>query len=578
MKTIRVLMLLTTAASGMAHPVSVRAGEDEALAMSFEPALMSLAPTQTKRRRSRALKPGKASKPARLPPPALAPSPGPTGREANCEDRIDDDGDSLTDCLDSDCYDLPVCRTVGGLENTDLLCSDGIDNDSDGAPDCEDKDCHRLGLTACAGSWKGPLSGIGLEGEGELAPSSDIPELGAGMSFEDLIGTGKDIDGERNDLLCSDGYDNDGDGLTDCQDYGCRFDPEVSVCQPQLGGVRFSVWAHAQVSRGFDRDDDDLQWDASFNRIQLRAFGEFPFIQNSFFLLSVRADRTPRLTFATFQLPLGGGHFFVLNAGSGALSNGLTIGTQKNILLDRAFYLFTPFEAGNGITLEQNGPLIQGLLEYRYFVAAGAGNFNGNIGGRFFDNDNFNFTWGAGAQLGFFPFGRFDRWDSRFLYTPTSLGLSFYLGGRYDERALERFPAANLAMLFRWNRLLLTSEGWVKRELNFGAWQASWNVTAGILVIPRWLMIAADVGQFFPGDYDDVPSDSVLASRDFDRQTDQFQWRVAAHLYAWRNNGVISLLYTDNQTEQFDPNIAVGRDRFPNVQSRELRLEARLGF
>ena len=133
-------------------------------------------------------------------------------------------------------------------------------------------------------------------------------------------------------------------------------------------------------------------------------------------------------------------------------------------------------------------------------------------------------------------------------------------------------------MLFRWNRFLVTSEGWVKRELNFGAWQVSWNVTAGVLVIPRWLMIAADVGQFFPGDYDEVPPDSVLASRDFDRQTDQFQWRVAAHLYAWRNNGVISLLYTDNQTEQFDPSIAVGRNRFPNVQSRELRLEARLGF
>ena len=374
MKTIRVVMLLAAAVLGMTYPVSAQAAEDEALAMSFEPALMSLAPAQTKRRRGRALKPRDTSRVERTPPPTLAQTSASTSREVNCEDRIDEDGDSLTDCLDSDCYDLPVCRTAGGLENTNLLCSDGIDNDADGAPDCDDKDCHRLGITACVGSWKGPLSGTGLGGADETpASSNDIPELGEGMSVEDLIGTGKDIDGERNDLLCSDGYDNDGDGLTDCQDYGCRFDPEVSVCQPQLGGVRFSVWAHAQVSRNFDRDDDDLQWDASFNRIQLRAFGEFPFIQNSFFLLSVRADRTPRLTFATFQLPLGGGHFFVLNAGSGALSNGLTIGTQKNILLDRAFYLFTPFEAGNGITLEQNGPIIQGLLEYRYFVAAGRG-------------------------------------------------------------------------------------------------------------------------------------------------------------------------------------------------------------
>lgn len=499
-------------------------------------------------------------------------------KETNCEDRIDEDQDSLTDCLDSDCYDLPICKTAGGIENTDFLCSDGIDNDKDGAPDCEDKDCYRLGVTACAGSWKGNLSGTGISPAAAPEDPGEIPDLGEGMSVEDLIGTGKDIDGERNDFLCSDGFDNDGDGLTDCQDYGCRFDPEVTVCQPQLGGVRFSVWAHAQVSHDFDAEEGDLEWDASFNRIQLRAFGEFPFIQNSFFLLSVRADRTPRLTFATFQLPLGGGHFFVLNAGSGGLSNGLVIGTQKNVLLDRAFYLFTPFESGNGITIEQNGPIIQGLLEYRYFLAAGAGNFTGVVGGRFFDNDDRNFNWGVGGQIGFFPFGRFDRWDSRFLYTPGSLGLSVYLGGRYDERNFERFPAGNLAVLFRAHRFLVTGEGWIKRELNFGSWQFSWNLTAGVLVIPKWVMLAADVGQFFPGDFDETPPDSVLASRDFDRQTDQFQWRVAAHFYAYRNNGVISLLYTDNQTEEFRPNVPVGGDRFPNVTSRELRLEARLGF
>lgn len=504
------------------------------------------------------------------------------GTETNCEDRRDDDGDSLVDCLDSDCYDLPICKTAGGLENTDMLCSDGIDNDGDGALDCEDKDCYRAGVSACSGSWRGPLSGTGLaKTEANSSDPDELPELGDGMSTADLIGTGKDIDGERNDYVCSDGYDNDGDGLTDCADYGCRFDPDVTVCQPQLGGVRFSVWAHAQMSHNFDREDDELQYDAGFNRVQLRAFGEFPFIQNSFFLLSIRADRTPRLTFATFQLPLGGGHFFVINAGSGGLSNGLVIGTQKNLLLDRAFYLFTPFESGNGITLEHNGPIVQGLLEFRYFLAAGAGNFNGNIGGRYFDNDDFNFTWGAGAQLGFFPVGRFDRWDTRFLYNPASLGLSFYLGGRYDERALERFPAFNLASMFRWNRFVATAEGWVKRELNYGAWQASWNVTGGVLLIPQYLMLAADIGQFYPGDYDERPTDAVLANRDLSRQTDQFQYRAALHFYAWRNNGVISLLYTHNEQERFDDGtfsnpsdgVYVGGE-----PERQIRLEARLGF
>lgn len=501
--------------------------------------------------------------------------------ETQCNDRMDDDGDSLIDCLDSDCYHLPICKSAGGLENTDVLCSDGIDNDNDGAKDCEDKDCLRAGLSACSGSWQGPLGGTGVTSPNQSVASSDeIPDLGEGMTVADLIGTGKDIDGERNDYLCSDGYDNDGDGFTDCQDYGCRFDPEVTVCQAQLGGVRFSVWAHAQVSRNFDREDDDLQWDAGFNRIQLRAFGEFPFIQDSFFLLSMRADGTPRLTFATFQLPIAAGHFLVINAGSGGLSNKLVLGTQKNPLLDRPYYLFTAFESGNGITVETNGPIVQGLLEYRGFFAAGAGNFNGNVGGRYFDNDDFNFTWGAGAQIGFFPFGRFDRWDSRFLYTPASLGLSFYLGGRYDEKPYERFPAVNLSMLFRWNRFLLTAEGWGKRELNYGAWQASWNVTGGFLIIPKYLMFAADVGQFFPGDYDDRPDDAILISRDIRRQTDQFMYRGALHFYVWRNNGVISLLYTHSDQDVFDDGaFSVADDGFYTTETnRELKLEARLGF
>ncbi len=519
------------------------------------------------------------------------PSDGKPATEVDCENRIDDDGDGLVDCLDSDCYENEACKTFGGLENTNAFCSDGIDNDGDGAVDCDDKDCYREGITVCLGSWEGPMSGTGVKPK---TPPRDrgghdgeaIPQLGPGMTVADLIGTGDDIDGERNDFLCSDGFDNDGDGFTDCEDYGCRFDPDVTVCQPQLGGIRFSVWAHAQVSRNLDERnperprDDDLQFDAGFNRIQLRAFGELPFIQNSFFLINIAGERTPRLTFATFQLPLGGGHNFVVNAGSGALSNNLVIGTQKNLLLDRAFYVFQAFESGNGVTLEQNGPIIQGLLEYRYFVAGGAGNFNGNIGGRFFDNDNFNFTWGAGGQIAWFPVGRFDRWDTRFLYTPANLGLSFYLGGRYDEKELERFPAGNLSILFRWSRFLATGEGWIKRELNFGAWQYAWNFTAGILVIPRWLMIAADVGQFFPEDFDNRPTDTVLASRDFRRATEQFQYRFAAHLYAWRNNGVISLLYTHNETEFFrSGSFSIEDDGFYVDRTlRQLRLEARIGF
>ena len=65
------------------------------------------------------------------------------------------------------------------------------------------------------------------------------------MGIEDLIGSGKDKDGERNDVLCSDGFDNDGDGMVDCADYGCRFDPDVTICQGVLT-FAFRSWDISQ--------------------------------------------------------------------------------------------------------------------------------------------------------------------------------------------------------------------------------------------------------------------------------------------------------------------------------------------
>lgn len=151
-------------------------------------------------------------------------------KETNCSDRIDEDGDTVTDCADADCYDDPVCKTAGGLENNNVLCSDWIDNDGDGAVDCEDVDCNGPGITACQGSWQGPLTGTGATpapgtGPADGATSSgELPVLGEGQSVEDLLGTGSDADGERNDFVCSDGFDNDGDGAIDWPD-----DPECTA-------------------------------------------------------------------------------------------------------------------------------------------------------------------------------------------------------------------------------------------------------------------------------------------------------------------------------------------------------------
>src|SRR5262249_39853053 len=51
----------------------------------------------------------------------------------NCSDGIDNDGDGLVDCADSDCKDNPVCKKE--------ICGNCIDDDGDGLVDFDDPDC-----------------------------------------------------------------------------------------------------------------------------------------------------------------------------------------------------------------------------------------------------------------------------------------------------------------------------------------------------------------------------------------------------------------------------------------------------
>ena len=151
--------------------------------------------------------------------------------QEKCDNGVDDDGDTVYDCGDADCFNDPICAPDGQPENSDKRCGDWIDNDSDGHLDCDDSDCYGVGIRICEGSYDKMKRGGSSSSSATGDMDDDIPELGAGMSVEDLIGTGSDNDGERNDVVCSDGIDNDDDGRTDCADFGCRFDPTVTVCQ-----------------------------------------------------------------------------------------------------------------------------------------------------------------------------------------------------------------------------------------------------------------------------------------------------------------------------------------------------------
>ena len=507
-------------------------------------------------------------KPAPTAPPAAAPAK--SDKETNCTDRSDNDGDTVVDCADADCYDNPVCKPSGVPEKTNSLCTDFVDNDGDGAIDCDDMDCQGPGITACKGSWRGGAGGTTAR-QGEY----EMPELADGMAVEDLVGKGSDKDGERNDEVCADGIDNDNDGRTDCADFGCRFDPSVTVCSGNPG-MRFSVVTQLSYSHYFEKDaastlpDDDTYVSA----LQLRALGPIRGIENSFFLLSMRAERTPRLTFAMFQIPIGKGGFYLnVNSGGGALSTGLINSVSKRTLIDPPYYLYSSFEQGSGASAEIGGPIdAGGRLAFRVFAAGGSGRYNGNVGGRYFkEEDTGNYNYGAGAQVKLNVVGYYDRSDTPFLYTSVPTAIALVVGGKYDQRSVERYPAGNAQAVLRTGRLILNAEFYGKRELEFESTQMAYNVSAGLLLVPKNLFLAADFGAFIAGDLSNPPADLFSAGTDVRKQRDEQQARAALHWYFFRTVGVLSALYRYRDVKS-------SRDQKDGYKESEARLVASYWF
>jgi hypothetical protein len=477
----------------------------------------------------------------------------------------------------------PEGETQPAAARNDARCSDWVDNDGDGAVDCDDSDCSGPGITVCRGSWQGP----GGPQVGGAGGDDELPELTGDMTVEDLIGNFGDADGERNDYLCSDGVDNDGDGRADCADFGCRFDPQVTACQGSTG-IRFSVVAGIGAFYEPDNADADggSPWDVRFTRVQLRALGQIPLIEDSFFLLSTRWDKSPRLTFAHFQVPVGdSGHYVGVNSGSGSLSTAFIISTARHPLLDPAFFVYNAFEQGAGAAAEFGGPITgDGGLRFRLFASGGTGRSTGSVGGRFLPERGDNFAWGAGAQLGVNIIGYFDRFDSPYLYTPSPLTLGMFIGAKYDQRPRERYPWGNLLLHFAYSRFLLRAEANLKYVLpeenlalgvdHGGAVQTGWIAQTSILLVPQMFMLAADIGQFYAQDFEGT-FDFGGSVR---RPLDELQFRAAVHWYWYRNIGLLSLLYRHAIREQDterpeDPTNPTG-----DFTEREVRLELQFRF
>ncbi|MBK9519010.1 MAG: Ig-like domain-containing protein [Anaeromyxobacter sp.] len=141
------------------------------------------------------------------------------GAEADCADGNDNDCDGLRDCADTDCAAAQaVCsvtfKTCSAATNQcvcqgpeaarELTCGDGQDNDCDGKIDCADTDCATRACTAfgstCSATQVGTCTCSGNGG---------APQQGA-------------------ETTCSDGRDNDCDGVADCNDSNCGPTPGTS--------------------------------------------------------------------------------------------------------------------------------------------------------------------------------------------------------------------------------------------------------------------------------------------------------------------------------------------------------------
>ena len=475
----------------------------------------------------------------------------PPAKETACDNGIDDDGDVVTDCADSDCKGEPRCQPDGQPESSEARCSDWIDNDSDGAVDCDDAECTRPGIAYCQGSWQGSPDGDGETGSARAVDGGNAP-----------IARGTAPEVEMADS-------NDGVGFV-----GVRF------------GVVASVLGSADVNNTDKADVYETALDTRVNLLQLRAFGSLPLLEDSFFLINLRGERSPRLTFAMFQVPLGQGHYVNVNTGGGSLSNALIISAAKQPLLEAPFYMVSAFEQGNGAAVEVHGPIIPGTLRYRTFFGGGSGFSTGNIGGRRFAFDNFKYTYTVGAQLQVVPIGIYNRFDSPFLYKPVPLALGVNIGAKYDQRQQERYPAVNASATFRWGHFELMVEDYVKTELNFGAVQNAYNVTVGVLLIPERLFAAADFGQFYTSGFGlvedltgglfpvETPPD--VLETELRRQRGETQARAALHWYFWRNNGILSLRYSARFLDP--PKVGAAAARTEQFISHETWLAGQFRF
>ncbi|MBN1945110.1 MAG: hypothetical protein JW797_05505 [Bradymonadales bacterium] len=128
--------------------------------------------------------------------------------DEDCTNNIDDDRDGLTDCYDGDCALDPACRASVAED-----CFNGQDDDADGLTDCDDSDCTQ----ACQGG-----TGTGSEEDMLFCIIMCMMDPDPETCLMNCMGGGFGGTGETD---CDNNIDDNGDGMTDCEDMTCMMDP-----------------------------------------------------------------------------------------------------------------------------------------------------------------------------------------------------------------------------------------------------------------------------------------------------------------------------------------------------------------
>ncbi len=154
------------------------------------------------------------------------------GSREVCNNAVDDDGDGLADCADTDCAGFPTCMMCTPIARAETgFCTGGRDEDCDGLTDCVDPDCRvDPSCTMCipTGPENNPTACMdGRDNDCDRALDCADTDC-RGVPGCTCVPTGP----ENNAMACVDGRDNDCDGRLDCADTECAALPACGACVP----------------------------------------------------------------------------------------------------------------------------------------------------------------------------------------------------------------------------------------------------------------------------------------------------------------------------------------------------------